>query len=237
MLRASFKQKSFPPRVCKLVAIVLLAAGCSPKREDVVAAVASPAIFQVENPGTKGRKFEMSLTLETPEDLKVKQGDKVVAGQIVAERKPTEQQRLSRIQLVSQIDAIAHPAEEFHLIQANQEVELALAMLKNYDDSSPYTAAAPIPMSRLVKHQELEAGLAAAANKRNAIAAQLEVARQEIRFKKDQLTLQLKVIDAEAEQLKIKSPYTGTIRRVKVERGSNRQLTVTLVIQSKDVIW
>jgi multidrug efflux pump subunit AcrA (membrane-fusion protein) len=178
----------------------------------------------------------MSLTLNQPEDLKVKQGDRVVSGQIIVERQPTEQQRLTRIQLVGQINAIARPHEEIYLVQANQEVEIAQAQLKSYKDSSPFTAAAPVPLSRLVKEQELESQLAAAANKRNAIASQLEIARQEFNIKRGQLQLQLKALDAEAQQLlKVKSPYNGVIRRVKVERGSNRQMTVTLVIQSAEV--
>jgi multidrug efflux pump subunit AcrA (membrane-fusion protein) len=247
MLQVKSKPKFSHPKVCKLLvlgALALLGAGCEDESisnrnngQAVAAAVPSAVpVFKVEKPETeKGRRFEMNLTLDQPEDLKVNQGDKVVAGQVVADRKPSEQQRLTRIQLVSQINAIAHPPEEFHLLQANQEVQLAQAQLKSYVDSSPYTAAAPVPLSRLVKEQELEAQLAAAANKRNAITAQLEVARQEIRLKKEQLNLQLKAIDAEAEQLKVKSPYTGTIRRVKVERGSNRGLSVVLTIQSKEV--
>lgn len=247
MLQVKSKPKFSHPKVCKLLvlgAIALLAVGCEQERvskQDNGQAVAAdvrstPPVFKVETPvEEKGRRFELNLTLDQPEDLKVKQGDKVVSGHVLAQRKPTEQQRLTRIQLVGQINAIARPPEEIYLTQANQEVEIAQAQLKSYVDSSPYTAAAPVPMSRLVKQQELEAQLAAAANKRNAIIAQLEVARQEIRFKKDQLNLQLKALDAEAEQLKTKSPYNGTVRRVKVERGSNRQLTVTLVIQSTEV--
>ncbi|NJR72949.1 MAG: hypothetical protein HC773_03140 [Scytonema sp. CRU_2_7] len=227
-----------------LVAIALSAAGCEQERvskqdngQAVAAAVPStPPVFKVETTvEEKGKRFELNLTLDQPEDLKVKQGDKVMSGQVLAERKPTEQQRLTRIQFVGQINAIARPHEEIYLAQANQEVEIAQAQLKSYKNSSPYTAAAPVPLSRLIKEQELEAQLAATANKRNAIAAQLEIARQERDIKRGQLQLQLKALDAEAEQLKVKSPYNGVIRRVKVERGSNRQMTVTLVIQSAEV--
>lgn len=245
MLTVNFRQKFFPLRVCSLGALfslALLAAGCEEKPQvkesgqAVAVAVPSPAsVFKVDEPKEKGRRLEMALTLDEPGDLKVKQGEQVIAGQIIAEKKPSEQHRLTRIQLVSQINAIARPPEEFHLLQASQEVEIALSLLKSYVDSSPYTAAAPVPVSRLIKQQELEAQLASAANKRNAIAAQLEVARQDVNYKKEQLKLQLKALDAEGEQLKTKSPYNGTVRRVKVERGSNRGLSVVLTIQSKEV--
>ena len=257
MLQVKFKQKSFLLRVCRFLdlgalgkfaifmLLTFLVYGCGGEdkpasKQDsgqaVAAAVPTIApVFKVEKSEVKkGRRFEMSLTLNQPEDLKVKQGDRVVSGQIVVERQPTEQQRLTRIQLVGQINAIARPHEEIYLVQANQEVEIAQAQLKSYKDSSPFTAAAPVPLSRLVKEQELESQLAAAANKRNAIASQLEIARQEFNIKRGQLQLQLKALDAEAQQLlKVKSPYNGVIRRVKVERGSNRQMTVTLVIQTE----
>ncbi|BAZ40485.1 hypothetical protein NIES4101_64460 [Calothrix sp. NIES-4101] len=237
----------FKQKVCSfgmLAVIAVLGCGCEDKpvsKQDDGQAIAAniPAIapvFKMPEPEVqKGRQFEISLTLDQPEDLKVKQGDRIMAGQIIAERQPTEQQRLTQIQLVGQMNAIARPREEIYLVQANQEVEIAQAQLKAYKDSSPFTDAAPVPMSRLVKEQELEAQLIATANKRNAIAYQLEIARQELLQKQSQLLLQLKALDAEAQRLKVKSPYTGTIGRVKAQRGFNNQIAVTLVIDATEI--
>lgn len=202
----------------------------------VAAVPSTPApVFQVDKPKEKrGRRFKLNLTLDQPSDLKVNKGDRIIAGQTVAQKELTEQQRLARLQLVTQINSVERLPQEFYLVQANQEVELVQARLKNYLDSSPFTDTYE-PISRMVKRQELEANLAAAANKRNAVLSQLEIARQEAKLKKDQLALQLRTLDASLEQLKVKSPYTGTIRRVKVERGSNRQLAVTLTIQTNDL--
>ncbi len=138
----------------------VLRAGCSDNQltaqdnGQAVAAVPSSTapVFRVEkSKKPKGRRFKMNLTLEQPSDLKVNQGDKVIAGQVLVERQMTPQQRLTRIQLVSQINAVGRPKEEFYLIQANQQVDLAEAQLKSYIDSSPYTSNAPIPTKRLVK--------------------------------------------------------------------------------------
>ncbi|MDJ0617071.1 MAG: hypothetical protein QNJ63_10050 [Calothrix sp. MO_192.B10] len=49
-------------------------------------------------------------------------------------------------------------------------------------------------------------------------------------------SLQLRALDADLEKLKVKSPYTGTVRRVKVERGSNSQIAVTLTIQTQEML-
>ena len=87
----------------------------------------------------------------------------------------------------------------------------------------------------MVQRQELEAQLAAAANKRNTVLSQLKIAQQQEELKKDKLKLQLKALDSSLEKLKIKSPYTGTVRRVKIERGSNNQIAAVLTIQTKDL--
>ncbi len=247
MSQVKFKQRFSRLKVCSLLVLGMLAvlgAGCSKQQVttqdngQAVAAVPETApVFKVaKSEKSKGRRFKMNLTLEQPSDLKVNQGDKVIAGQVIVERQPTPQQRLTRIQLVSQINAVGNPKEEYYLIQANQQVELAEAQLKSYIDSSPYTSAAPIPTKRLVKQQSLEAKLVSAANRRNTIAARLEIARQEMNFKKEQLELQLRALDADLEKLKTKSPYTGTVRRVKVERGSNSQIAVTLTIQTTEAL-
>ena len=202
----------------------------------VAAAPTSNApVFKVDKPKEeKGRRFKLNLTLDKPSDLKVNKGDEVAAGQTIVQKELTEQQQLARMRFVTQMNSVEKLPQEFYLTQANQEVELAQARLKNYRDSSPFTDAYE-PLSRMVQRQELEAQLTATANKRNTVLSQLEIARQEAEFKKEQLALQLRTLDASLEQLQVKSPYTGMVRRVKVERGSNNQIAVTLTIQTNDL--
>ena len=44
---------------------------------------------------------------------------------------------------------------------------------------------------------------------------------------------QLKVMDGEMERLKVRSPYTGIIRRLKVERGTNNEVIAKLKIHGE----
>lgn len=242
MQQVKFKQKFFLLKACSLV-LLSLAYGCGDSEttatqdsgQAVAAAPASSApVFKVDKPREKGKRFKLNLTLTKPSDLKVAKGDEIIAGQTIVQKELTEQQQLTRLQLITQINTTEQLPQEFYLTQANQEVELAQQRLKNYRDSSPFTDAYE-PLSRMVQRQELEAQLAAAANKRNTVSSQLEIARQQAKLKKEQLELQLKALDASLEQLKVKSPYTGTIRRVKIERGSNNQIAAVLTIQTRDL--
>lgn len=243
MQQVKFKQRFFLLKVCSLV-LISAVCGCSASeskssQSSTQAVAAAPTnnapVFRVDKPKEeKGRRFKLNLTLDKPSDLKVDKGDEVAAGQTIVQKELTEQQQLSRMRFVTQMNSVEKLPQEFYLTQANQEVELAQARLKNYRDSSPFTDAYE-PLSRMVQRQELEAQLTAAANKRNTVISQLEIARQEAKFKKEQLELQLRTLDASLERLKVKSPYTGTVRRVKIERGSNNQIAVTLTIQTNDL--
>lgn len=240
MQQVKFKRKYFLLKVCSLILISSIF-GCGESQTttsqsgQAVASTSSNApVFKVDKPKEKGRRFKLNLTLTNPSDLKVVKGDMVIAGQTIAQKELTEQQQLTRLQLVNQINSVEKLPQEFYLTQANQEVELAQQRLKNYRDSSPFTDAYE-PLSRMVQRQELEAQLAAAANKRNTVLSQLKIAQQQEELKKDQLKLQLKALDSSLEKLKIKSPYTGTVRRVKIERGSNNQIAAVLTIQTKDL--
>jgi len=242
MQQVKFKQKSFLLKVCSLV-LISGVYGCNESETKTYqnsgqAAAIAPndaPVFKVDKPKEKGgRRFKLNLNLDKPSDLKVVQGDAVAAGQTIVQKELTEQQQLARMRFVTQMNSVEKLPQKFYLTQANQEVELAQARLNNYINSSPFTDAYE-PLSRMVQRQELESQLAAAANKRNTVLSQLEIARQEAQLKKEQIALQLRTLDASLEQLKVKSPYTGTVRRVKVERGSNNQIAVVLTIQTNDL--
>ena len=91
----------------------------------------SVPVFKIDKPKEKGRRFKLNLTLDKPSDLKVVKGDEVAAGQTIVQKELTEQQQLARMRFVTQMNSVEKLPQEFYLTQANQEVELAQARLKN----------------------------------------------------------------------------------------------------------
>jgi multidrug resistance efflux pump len=63
-----------------------------------------------------------------------------------------------------------------------------------------------------------------------SLQAQIQVEQQQAEQDRRQVVEQLRVMDAELERLKLRSPYTGKIRRLKVERGTNNEVLARLRI-------
>jgi len=113
-----------------------------------------------------------------------------------------------------------------------------LASTQTLLDSLPETSRIIDPqLRRTTKYVEKELELKAKmAEKEAAIAtlkAQVDAARVQVQLERQQVQDQLKVLDGEMERLKVRSPYTGVIRRLKVERGTNNEVIAKLKIHGE----
>jgi multidrug resistance efflux pump len=63
-----------------------------------------------------------------------------------------------------------------------------------------------------------------------SLQTQIQVEQQQAEQDRRQVVEQLRVMAAELERLKLRSPYTGKIRRLKVERGTNNEVLARLRI-------
>lgn len=265
-------------------------AGCSPEAKSPTTgaspgAAESPApIFsppaQEQEPALQ--KFELTLTLNDPADLRVKQGDRIVKGQILAERRPSEQQLFTRARLQSQLQQRRGIPEEGQLIALRGELaalqslaaaspmiqglETRLITLKSEHKATTYQLQQLPLMTRVIdpayrnqnyrdkqvtleakrlqeqteiallvqqiqiaKLQAQQEQRAKVAEKQAARAGgvtarvagvQVQVAQAKLQASLDRQVIadQLRTVDLELERLKARSPYGGTIRRLKVER-------------------
>lgn len=186
---------------------------------------------QVEAPSLK---FELTLTLNDPTDLQVKEGDRITKGQVLADRQPSDQQLYARSRLQGQLNTPRTIPEQVQVVAASGELASTQTLL----DSLPETSRIIDPqLRRTTKYVEKELELKAKmAEKEAAIAtlkAQVDAARVQVQLERQQVQDQLKVLDGEMERLKVRSPYTGVIRRLKVERGTNNEVIAKLKIHGE----
>lgn len=186
---------------------------------------------QVETPTLK---FELTVTLNDPADLRVKEGDRIRKGQILAERQPSEQQLYTRARLQAQLNTPRPIPEQTQLVAANGELAATQTLL----GSLPETSRILDPQLRrttkyVEKELELKAKLAGQEAAIATLKTQVAAARVQVELERQQLQDQLKVLDGEMERLKVRSPYRGTIRRLKVERGTNNEVVAKLKIHGE----
>lgn len=174
------------------------------------------------------------MTLNDPADLRVKEGDRITKGQVLAERQPSDQQLYARARLQGQLNTPRPIPEQVQMVAASGELASTQTLL----NSLPETSRIIDPqLRRTSKYVEKELELKAKmAEKEAAIAtlkAQVDAARIQVQLERQQVQDQLKVLDGEMERLKVRSPYTGIIRRLKVERGTNNEVIAKLKIHGE----
>jgi multidrug efflux pump subunit AcrA (membrane-fusion protein) len=211
----------------------LAAASCSSGDPTVVeAAIDSAPVFAAPAKDTEPRlKFDLTLTLDDPTDLRVQEGDRITKGQILAERQPTEQQRYDRARLQTQLTLVKPIPEEMQLAAATGELAAARYRLKDLPNTSPILDPQLRRTREYIKQEtELQAEVAEKQAAISTLKAQIQAAKLVARQEKQQVRDQLAALDAEMNRLKSRSPYSGQVRRLKVERGTNNQIMAKLKI-------
>jgi biotin carboxyl carrier protein len=231
-------------------------------------------------------KFELTLRLDDPTDLRVQEGDRITKGQVVAERRPNEQQVYARSRLQAQLQqrrgipeegqlialkgelaalqTLAASSSLVHSLEARlitvqsehrattyqlQQLPLRSGVIdpayrsQSYRDKQATLEAKRIqeqteiallqPQIQQAKWQAQQEHRAKMAEKRAAIAGvqvQVAEAKMQVGLERQQIQDQLHVLQGELERLKLRSPYAGVIRRLKVERGTNNEVVARVRI-------
>jgi biotin carboxyl carrier protein len=212
----------------------------------------------------KPDRLTLTLHLTHPEDLKIKPGDRLMPGQVIADRS-TDRDRLQakqdqldlNIQQLSQpIASITPPppinlsAETAAIASARSELELLKsAPLPEYRFIDPRMDPAITQQRFDVKAAQVRA----AANVNQAIANLdrarqgqqqrlydhgLNVQRQQVEQRRQQFDVAQLVAAREtvagqlAEMAAVRSPYGGTVRRVRVLGQADRLMAVEVVVET-----
>jgi hypothetical protein len=204
------------------------------------------------------RELKLKLTLDDPAELKVKQGDSVMKGQVIGDRtsarKHLEKQRqVIRLKLEhlnasagASSDPLSHAVEKARVRQAQVRVQQAREAIALFKTNSPWTdyAWASLPLYKestqvsqlAIKAQDAEAELGLA-------VAQLQAARENKQQKavgRDTsvqqvlLMAQLRDVETRLDGVGVaRSPCDGTIKKIKWFGQVNQELTVeaTLTVQ------
>jgi hypothetical protein len=219
--------------------------------------VSTPSVAPTSNPNPQNknssRRLKLKLTLDTPDDLKVQEGQHVVKGQLLSDRASIRNRLIRERQILwlqmaqlQQAEAAtistSSMMEQAQVIQAQVAVAQAEAAIDRFKQDSPWTEFAhSVLLINDYKELAVLEGRAWQAKSELVIAqAKLAAAREKYKLQQDTSTKQgdveLKVAEIEAKlaTLGVRSPYDGTIKKVKWSDQVNQELTVevTLTIQS-----
>jgi hypothetical protein len=201
------------------------------------------------------RELKLKLTLDDPTDLKVKQGDLIQKGQVLSDRastrKPLEQQRQAIRLKLEHLNAnagasskpVSDAVEQAKVRQARVKVWQARATIAQFKTNSPWTdfAWTSLPLSKeltqasqfatKVREAEAELGLATARLQVARENKQQKIVGQDTSVQQALLISQLRDIEAKLDGLGVvKSPYPGTIKKIKWIAQADQELTVELII-------
>jgi multidrug efflux pump subunit AcrA (membrane-fusion protein) len=197
------------------------------------------------------RELKLKLTLDDPADLKVKQGDRIQKGQILSDRTSTrkhlEQQRqairlkLEHLNASAGAGSVSYAVEQAKVRQAQVRVQQAREAIALFKTNSPWTdyAWASLPLYKestqvsqlVIKAQDAEAELGLA-------VAQLQAARenkqqkagvQDTSGQEALLVSQLRDVEARLDEVGVvRSPYNGTIKKIKWVGQADREFFVEM---------
>ncbi|MFM7447595.1 MAG: hypothetical protein ACKO24_03225 [Leptolyngbyaceae cyanobacterium] len=224
-------------------------------------AAASPGLPENRsNPKT----LKLRLTLDSPADLKVREGDFVSKDQVLSVRASAQAALLSqKWQLESQLAQLrkrpdlARPVPSYSEAQAQMEVahikvEQAQQAITYFKATSPYTSLAwltlPLVAER-AKLKELESGLIQAQMELKLMVAHLQQAKdqhqqalyqdkiqQDTSLEQAQTLILLSEINKKLTTLGVvRSPYNGAVKKVKWLGQVNQELQIELTLAVQDI--
>jgi uncharacterized membrane protein len=202
------------------------------------------------------RELKLKLTLDDPADLKVKQGDRIQKGQILSDRtsarKPLEQQRQAIRLKLEHLNAsagagssnLSYAVEQARVRQAQVRVQHAREAIAQFKTNSPWTdyAWASLPLYKeSTQVSQLETKVREAETELDLAMAQLQVVRekkpasQDMSLQQVLLMSQLKDVEARIDGVGVvRSPYTGTIKKIKWLEQTNQGLHLELTSVFKE---
>ncbi|WP_299493066.1 efflux RND transporter periplasmic adaptor subunit [Acaryochloris sp. IP29b_bin.137] len=240
------------------IAIALLLVGCAQPQvenktaEPIVAVSPTVAPRPARQQRNTPRRLKLRLTLDRPEDLKVKVGDSVVKGQVISHRPSVRakliqereilQQQLKQlsVQTITPSDAV----EKAEVEQARLQVERARVAISNFHADSPWTEYARRVLV-LPDHSQLRSleseyqsakGEFAIAVTRLQEAQQLRAVKPDILAKRAELLGKIRETERQLSLLGVvRSPYDGAVQSFRWLGQVNQEIQaeLTLNVESK----
>jgi multidrug efflux pump subunit AcrA (membrane-fusion protein) len=240
------------------LAFAVFLTGCNstspvPPSMPVPVAESIPAILPRKN--QVPRELKLKLTLDAPADLKVKQGDRIQKGQVlsarISARKHLEQQRqviqlkLEHLNTADGADSspVSYAVEQARVRQAQVRVQQAREAIALFKTHSPWTdyAFAALPLYKeSAQVSQLKTKVQEAETERDLAVAQLQAAREKKPASQDTslqqvlLMSQLKDVEVRMDGVgMVRSPYAGTIKKIKWLGQTGQELFVEAIIAVK----
>ena len=202
------------------------------------------------------KSLKITLTVSSPEDIKVKPGDEIVKGQVIADR-PEEQAALlaKKTQLEIAIKqatlglaAPPPPAPNFEgqekaLRQSKAMIETQTLdpgfqfkdrWLQEIFESEKIAQENQIKQRKLEKSADIETSLAKLQEAKAQYQQQLgqyQQQRERQRYELNSLQVQLAEVEGELQRVEaVRSPYSGKVKKVKVKGQTGNQLEVEVTV-------
>lgn len=248
-----FKKVDFQMEARTGIAIALLLVGCaqsqiSNETTETIAAV-SPTITPQPSPLKKStpRRLKLRLTLDRPEDLQVKVGDKVVKGQVLSNRSAIRTKLMRERDMVgSKLKQLQRPTpsslnavEKAEVEQARLKMEQARSAISAFHANSPWTdyARLVLPISENIPLRELQNQYLQAKGELAISLAKLHESQQKgmvlPHHSTHAIELKAKLQDI-GEKLntmgQVHSPINGCIKSVKWLGQTNRELQIEVTV-------
>jgi multidrug efflux pump subunit AcrA (membrane-fusion protein) len=215
--------------------------------------VATPSAAPTFNPNPQNknssRRLKLKLTLDTPDDLKVQEGQHVVKGQLLSDRasirnRLNRERQILRLQMAQLKQAEAATmstssmVEQAQVIQAQVAVAQAEAAIDRFKQDSPWTefAHSVLPITDPKELAAMEARIWQAKGELAIAQAKLAATRAKHKLQQDTSTkeggIELKVAEIKAKlaTLGVRSPYSGTVKKIQWHSQFDQALMVELFI-------
>jgi len=234
--------------------VLILLVGCTVKPQastsftKPAAAVQASPVAQVD----KSRTFKLKLTLDSPADLLVKQGDPVQKGQVISDRRAVRQQLENQRKALfvklqppgSKVTTPSYGAEQAKIQAARIKVKQAQQAIQEFWHHSPYTEKAWRELPLTAERQALqtlqanrtEAQLGLQLAEGELLSAQAKAQHNDEQADpvvQAQVKAQIQELEDKIARLPVRSPNTGTVKKVKWlgQTDQTLQVEVTLAIQ------
>jgi hypothetical protein len=243
------------------ILVVFLLVGCRSIKSSSTpspspASTVDPVPMRTPRNNSVPRELKLKLTLDAPTDLKVKQDDRIRKGQVISDRasvrRQLEQQRQAiRLKLAHLNPASIIPGssavEEAKVRQAQVKVQQAREAIALFKTNAPWTdyAWASLPLYKeSAQISQLATKVQDAEAEFDLTVAELRVARekkpvgtrgQDNSLQQVFLMSQLREIEGKLNEVGVvRSPYDGTVKKIKWSGQVNQELTVevTMTVQS-----
>jgi endonuclease YncB( thermonuclease family) len=239
-------------RTRRIIALVLLLGGCQKQEaktdaiaQTVTAPIAQPSVA-ISPKSSLPRNLKIKVGLDSPSDLKVTVGMPIKAGQVISDRaslkQPLIEQRQTldfQLQQLQQQQQYQIALSSAQLEPLKLSVQNARLKLKRFKESRRYTNRAyqqfpTLASGELSQETELEQTYTSARTALRQAEANLKAAKLQGQNQQRSLLRQIANLDRQILATGVtRSPYTGTVKRIKFTGQNNTELLAEITISTE----